>query len=241
MPLDVASRLAALLSNLPGRTLVCDHCGVSFVGSLKRLGLPEGTRDPFEILAIRCASCRKYLVFLAEWEDPKQFLPTRPKFIARLWPGTPFVPLPAEVPEEFAKDFREANAVMAVSPKASAALGRRLLQRLLRETAGIKKKDLSREIEEFLKTNPPSYVAEALDGIRAIGNFAAHPLKSTRTGEVMDVEPGEAEWILATLSNLFDHLFLQPARLAAQRASVNQKLQEAGKPPIRQSTTKPNQ
>jgi hypothetical protein len=33
-----------------------------------------------------------------------------------------------------------------------------------------------------------------LDAIRTIGNFAAHPIKSTSSGEIVDVEPGEAEW-----------------------------------------------
>jgi hypothetical protein len=29
--------------------------------------------------------------------------------------------------------------------------------------------------------------------VRTIGNFAAHPIKSTSTGTIVDVEPGEAE------------------------------------------------
>jgi hypothetical protein len=55
----------------------------------------------------------------------------------------------------------------------------------------------------------------------------------------MDVEPGEAEWLLQTLSSLFDHLFVQPARLAIQRALLDHKLVEAGKPPLRARPTTP--
>ena len=40
------------------------------------------------------------------------------------------------------------------------------------------------------------------------------PATATSTGEVIDVEPGEAEWNLDTLERLFDFHFVQPARLA---------------------------
>src|SRR5208282_6535945 len=43
----------------------------------------------------------------------------------------------------------------------------------------------------------PSYLADNIDGIRNIGNFAAHPLKSTASGEIVEVEPGEAEYCIA--------------------------------------------
>jgi hypothetical protein len=79
----------------------------------------------------------------------------------------------------------------------------------------------------------PSHLAEAIDAVRSLGNFAAHPLKSTNTGEVLDVEPGEAEWLLEVLEQLFDFYFIQPAKLQARRAALNQKLQEAGKPPMK--------
>jgi hypothetical protein len=237
--LDIAVQLEGVLTMMPGKTLICDHCGVSFIGRLKRLGMPDGTRDPYEVLAIRCASCRQHLIYLAEWKDSAHMLPTQAKSIVRLWPQAAHVPVSEEVPEEFARDFREANRLLSASPKASAAMSRRLLQRILHDKVGIRKKDLAHEIEEFLKTGPPSYVAESLDAIRVVGNFAAHPLKSTRTGEIMEVEPGEAEWVLYALVSLFDHLFVQPARAAAQRVLLDQKLEEAGKQPRGQRETKP--
>jgi hypothetical protein len=41
--------------------------------------------------------------------------------------------------------------------------------------------------------------------IRTVGNFAAHRIKSTNTGEVVDVEPGEAEHLLNALEELLDY------------------------------------
>ena len=46
---------------------------------------------------------------------------------------------------------------------------------------------------------------------------------------MIEVEPGEAEWLLETLEGLFDFYFVQPARLENKRAEVDKKLKEAGK------------
>jgi hypothetical protein len=53
------------------------------------------------------------------------------------------------------------------------------------------------------------------------------------TGEIIDVEPGEAEWLLNVLEGLFDHYFVQPAILAAKKDALNKKLADAGKPPMK--------
>ena len=74
---------------------------------------------------------------------------------------------------------------------------------------------------------------EAVDAIRVTGNFAAHPIKSRASGEVVAVEPGEAEWNLDTLEALFDFYFVQPAALQAKRAALNVKLLAAGKPTLK--------
>ena len=123
---------------------------------------------------------------------------------------------------------------MADSEKASAALSRRCLQYLLREKAGIKKDDLAKEIQQVLDSKQlPTHLADDLDAIRNIGNFAAHPLKATNTGEIVDVEPQEAEWLLTVLEGLFDFYFVQPARAKARREGLNIKLQTLGKPPMK--------
>lgn len=150
-----------------------------------------------------------------------------------VWPkGVARLPLPIEVPEAFANDYREACLVFPDSPKASAALSRRCLQRLLRDQGKVTPGNLSSEIDQVMKTLP-TYLAEAVDSVRNIGNFAAHPNKSTNTGEVIDVEPGEAEWLLETLEGLFDFYFVQPKRLTDKRAALNQKLGDAGQKPMK--------
>ena len=68
---------------------------------------------------------------------------------------------------------------------------------------------------------------------RNIGNFAAHPIKSTNSGEIVEVELGEAEWTLDVLEGLFDFYFVQPAQIQAKKEALNKKLAEAGKPPLK--------
>jgi len=148
--------------------------------------------------------------------------------------GSSRPPCPIEVPKKFADDYVEACLVLADSPKASAALGRRCLQNLLREAAGVKPANLADEIQQVIDSGKlPSDLSESIDAVRNIGNFAAHPTKSKQSGEILDVLPGEAEWTLDVLEDLFDFYFVRPAQRQKKRDALNQKLGEAGKPAMK--------
>jgi hypothetical protein len=142
--------------------------------------------------------------------------------------------LPTEVPDNYRADYDEACLVLADSPKSSAALSRRLLQRLFHEHFNIKKKDLFQEIDEYIATqSPPRDLADQLHAVRNVGNMGAHPLKDLASGTIMDVQPGEAEWLVELIESLLDHTFVRPVRDGARKASLNQKLQAIGKPPMK--------
>jgi hypothetical protein len=139
-----------------------------------------------------------------------------------------------EVTKEFALDFNEACNVESISPKAAAALARRVLQHVLRVSAHSTKKDLADQIQEVIDSGKlPSHLVTSIDGIRNIGNFAAHPVKNTSTGEIVDVEPGETEWCLDTLEGLFDFYFVQPTLTQKKQAALNAKIGAAGKPAMK--------
>lgn len=78
----------------------------------------------------------------------------------------------------------------------------------------------------------PSRLADDLHAVRVVGNFGAHPIKSKSTGEIVDVEPGEAEWNLDVLEALFDFYFVEPEKAKQRRDELNLKLTDAGKPPL---------
>jgi hypothetical protein len=94
--------------------------------------------------------------------------------------------------------------------------------------------DLINEIQQIIDSGTlPSHIAEAIDAVRNIGNFAAHPMKSQRTGEILPVDPTEAEWNLEVLEALFDFYCVQPALTKRKKDALNLKLQEIGKKPMK--------
>ena len=154
--------------------------------------------------------------------------------ILSIYPYRKSVTVPPEVPEKYAGDFREAVLVIDLSPTASAALSRRILQNILRDEFNLQHHNLANAIDAFIaQPGIPSYLTKAVDAIRNIGNLAAHPLKNTNTGEVVPVEPGEAEWLIGVLNSLFDFKFIQPLELQKRTDQLNAKLQDLNKPPMK--------
>ncbi|MDD5568172.1 MAG: DUF4145 domain-containing protein [Candidatus Omnitrophica bacterium] len=206
----------------------CPHCLISFHEDEAVRNLTDDCDFFWTAQYQICPACKKIIVCLKGKSSfgVKKFL-VYPKGISR-------APLSQDVPDDFSQDYKEACLVINDSPKASAALSRRCLQNIIRGVAGVKKSDLNKEIEELLDTKSlPTRLADSVDAIRVLGNFAAHPIKSTNTGEIVDVEPGEAEWLLDVLEGLFDFYFVQPAELGRKRDQLNKKLADAGKPPIK--------
>jgi hypothetical protein len=207
----------------------CPHCLIEFFSGPETCGIAVKDKAVAQFLVIfeTCPKCKLAIIALHIQPNPGVSpAPIRyliyPKGVARS-------PLPPEVPDTFVGDYREACLVLSDSPKASAALSRRCLQHVLREAGKTTRKDLAEQIDETIP-KVPSYVGDLLHGVRVLGNFAAHPMKSTNTGEIIDVEPGEAELLLDTLETVFDFYFVQPARTREKRDAINAKLTAAGKP-----------
>lgn len=219
--------------------MICPHCNTGVNLQFQRQFLTSFTQEEaWATDTARCPECRKVVIFLF-WGRPVLHPTDRPiKFDAvhgqtRAWPvGTaPYCPL--EVPEDISKDFIEACNVLPISAQASAALSRRCLQRLLVSYSQADGDNLQQQIESFItQSNPPSYIADQLRTVRNLGNFAAHPQKDHSTGEILPVEPEEAEWNIEVLKSMFDFQFVKPAQQKKRTAEFNQKLQAAGKPTI---------
>ena len=213
-----------------GHTGKCPHCktpnrfeivrersggGISqFSNAMLITGREDGVK---ELRPCRCTECGEVILFF----DEQMIYPH----------GAIRSSAPKEIPKNISNDFNEACLVEPLSSKASSALARRCLQNILHEK-GISKRNLSEEIDEAMK-NLPSHLSEAIDAVRNIGNFATHPIKSTNTGEIIEVEEGETEWILDVLEQLFDFYYVQPAITKAKKSALDAKLQSAGKPPVK--------
>jgi len=226
----------------------CPYCGIRFnldgvnadhsFPHFGRIPLPGGgsSREvgdkEYSITSHKCPDCRGQIMWLNELgrigAGEKDVVST-----TLLFPKHPIKQLPEEVPENFADEFREAHDTLSISQKASAALSRRCLQSVIREKEGIQEKTLFAEVDKLLKSNKlPKTLADDLDAIRVVGNFAAHPIKDINTGEIVEVEPGEAEWTLNVLEDLLLFYYVQEPKSAARRDALNKKLKDSGKDPM---------
>lgn len=226
----------------------CPHCKTAyneewdesyiFVTNEKR-----DEREGYKIEYVQCPECKEIIIDLIRGplkrfsDSPEEYVDTSSDFFSerkRIYPISSQREIAKEVPKVYRSDYSEALAVLNISPKASAALSRRIVQSILREELNIKKRNLSDEIDTFIsKTDTPSYLKEAVDAIRNIGNFAAHPSKSNNTGEIVEVENSEAGWLLEVIEALFDFVFVQPYKLKERKDKLNKKLSDIGKPPMK--------
>jgi len=226
----------------------CPHCnkGVKFswgyFGPIKTVNPKEG----YYVFYDTCPNCEESVLYYSLCEHTKTStydrytLNTNSEGTYQIIEDTLIFPIKKEfeeinsIPEKYLEDYYEAKEVISASPKSSAALTRRLLQLILRDCYSIQEKNLSLEIQKFILIEGiPSHLSDAVDAIRNIGNLAAHPEKEINTGNIVSVEPGEAEWLLEVIENLFDFTFIQPHKLKIRRDALNEKLIKLGKPKMK--------
>lgn len=226
--------------------MLCPYCAVGIrldikerqVYQLKDKIIEDDRKRGIEIVQGYCPECEELIVEMRKgtyrWiDDAGEIIDIHEDAI--IFPKSANKRLSQFIPLEYQEDFREAYAVSSLSPKASAALSRRLLQRLFHEKYNVIERNLSKEIDTFIEIEGiPSNIREEVDAIRQIGNFAAHPMKYTNApGEIVDVEPGEANWLLEVIEDLFDLTFVEPKKKEERTTQLNQKLASLGKQPLK--------
>ena len=220
----------------------CPHCLISIHVEWEE-EIIQPISNPQQVWAWRvgiCPSCKEPIVtFFRERRVSKRGKVTFEKEHYSAYPKMPArVQVSDAVPSSFKTDYLEASDVLSVSPKASAAMSRRVLQSILNEK-GYTGRDLAKQIDNVLNESDPQKVLptgvrETVDAIRNFGNFAAHPTKDkSPLQEVIEVEPQEAEWCLEIIESLFDHYYVRPAETQKRMDALNKKLQDAGKPPAK--------
>lgn len=220
----------------------CPHCNIGIHLELEiqkafQTEQPVETETGYELIQGFCPECKRPIVLMRygqyKWVDNEGEI-TNIQWEEIIYPRYFARSIDPSVPNKYQEAYNEANSVLALSPKASAALSRRLLQNILWDEYNLKRRNLDTEIAEFIQLpNIPAEITEAVDAVRNVGNFAAHPIKYTNTGEIVDVEPGEAEWLLEVLEALLDFAFVQPGRARERKDKLNKKLQSLGKPPMK--------
>jgi Domain of unknown function (DUF4145) len=145
----------------------------------------------------------------------------------RAWPkghGRQSLPLEAG---EYRFEYDEACRVLPESPKASAALTRRRLQKLLKKEAKTKADKLVDQLAKLSAGTLPDEFSGLIDAIRRFGNLAAH-----HDDRISDVEDHEAELCLDILEEVIDYYVVEPKLGTERIAKVNAQLTAAGIEPL---------
>lgn len=112
-----------------------------------------------------------------------------------------------DMPNELLPDYLEAAAVYSTSPKASAALIRLLLQKLLIHL-GCKGKNINEDIGSLVAKGLPAQVQMALDICRIVGNSAVHP------GEInVEDTPDVVTGLFSLINFIVEDQISRPKRL----------------------------
>src|SRR6478609_8841668 len=109
----------------------CPHCGDSFTPQWSNTKLLRGDPDingDWYLRWTACPTCSRLVAVLYDRWLAGNVIRETSQLSA--YPAVPTRVVAEEVDATYADDFREASATLQVSPKASAALSRRLLQRL---------------------------------------------------------------------------------------------------------------
>lgn len=148
----------------------------------------------------------------------------RPRFATRS--------LPPEVKDPYRRDFLEAVAVLAVSPRLSAVLSRSILADLLEEHRGYDDFGLAARIDKFRSDEShPSALRESIHHFREIADFGAHTQKNDQD-QIIPVEHEDAEWMLDFLERLLDYLVVGPDKDRAMRERWDARIEDAGRKAI---------
>lgn len=127
-----------------------------------------------------------------------------------IYPAVESGPAPhAEMPEPLRRDFDEASAIVATSPRSAAALLRLLIEKLV-DHLHAKGDNLNQKIGHLVGRGLDEHLQMALDAVRVIGNNAVHP------GQIELTDDRETALKLFDLVNLLiEDLIARPKRINA--------------------------
>jgi hypothetical protein len=226
------------MTNAKKIVIKCPHCDVTYdqiATMTDKARQFVDKRGTWFVVATKCPSCENFRITidLHELETGSHFTTlSNAEGIARsgnklgkmLYQRVVY-PFPAvgkmieDIPEYLHEDYKDAIANLDISPRLSAACSRRCLQTLIRRHYKIHEKTLYQEIEKLSKLRTlSSEVIKLLEMVRDYGNLGAHPTfrrdeDGEITGEIVNVEPGEAQDTLYLLEALFDEVFLKAKKL----------------------------
>lgn len=194
----------------------CPHCLCEFDAKPHVFALGQDPDGTWQVSSARCPTCDRLIVDFCTAEG--QVYPGRPTLFGR-------PRLSEDVPSHLAAEYHTAATILPYSPEASAAISRRLLHAFLTEYVGAGEGTLAEQIATATTSCAlPPYLQDALGTLARVAGLDANEAKSTRPEALAPTEPGEPEWLLDVLDQLFDLYFVQPARMQRKRARLEERV-----------------
>ena len=139
----------------------CIHCGVFADQAWHKvlINVPQGWEQT-KFDSSKCKHCEEWTF----WYDGKMIVPTE----------APVEPHHPDLPDDCIPEYDEAREIFARSPRASAALLRLCIQKLMPHL-GESGKNVNDDIKSLVAKGLPVVVQQALDYCRVVGNHAVHP------------------------------------------------------------------
>lgn len=156
--------------------------------------ITEFNNDLLNVYVAHCFNCKE----ISMWIHEKLVFPQR----GQAPQANP------DLPDDIRRDYDEANSILDLSPRGSAALLRLAIQKLCM-VLGLPGKNLNKDIGELVSKGLDQQVQMALDAVRVIGNNAVHP------GQ-MDLrdDRSTAESLFELLNLIAERMISQPKRIS---------------------------
>lgn len=221
--------------------MICPHCSIGIRPQWICVDLQISGSDRWYLHHQECPECSNIIMNISQidedefhrliYDEGHDLSEPLLGYNRLIHPASTIRPVPLEVPEDLRTDYTEAARTLSYSPRVSALLSRCCLEHLLVKHLGCNPSDdLVSHIKTVRKSAKISHsLADQLEHLRTVGNYAAHPTKDKLTGTLLEVEPGEAEFALDVLDEMFENVFVVTAKRAARMKSIQEKAQAAGK------------
>lgn len=164
------------------------------------------------IIIAQCQACDQFSIWITneiQINSSRLVLNTSDATLALIFPNVAEgVPKPNnDMPDDVKEIYIEAGEVLNISPRASAALSRLAIEKLVAHL-NAQGKDLNTQIGSLVSKGMPIEIQQMLDSVRVIGNNAVHP------GQI-DIKDNQelALSLLSFINLIVDNRITQPKKI----------------------------